>query len=440
MLDRYLDTDLLVAVALGALVVPGVFLALVALAASRRMGGRQIGATLAATLTFAGGASAGTLLLMAPDITIAAPLVIVVGAIAVSRFRARRRGQTGWLLLGAGLPLAMLLALLLLGAGFAARTAVPTEIVLWLGAGAVVSVLAVALLLRGDPPAAAPSMAAPAGQPGSRSIGSIAEAIREPSMLGPFGLPELAMLASFVAVWLVVPLLLPAGTHVVIRVLVPSLLVAVVGTEAYIRSMPPRQRRAFEAFSWLGEWELARARAIVGGSLPSSPEEAADWLGRHPEGPILLEGELAVRVEIELLAGRIDEARGLVGRLPTETPWARFEVAALHDLVEWRAGADGAEAEAHLEAAERAGVAIEPADGDERLRADVTVAVARVRRRMADGRSTPGDAADPLLEVRERLGSRADGQVGRALRRRLIPVVLVASVVLALLAEVASGI
>jgi hypothetical protein len=70
-----------------------------------------------------------------------------------------------------------------------------------------------------------------------------------------------------------------------------------------------------------------------------------------------------------------------------------------------------------------------PSDGDERMRAEVSIATAKVRRRMADGRATPGDAVDPLLEVRERLGARADGQVGRAIRRRLFLVWLAASVV-----------
>jgi hypothetical protein len=78
---------------------------------------------------------------------------------------------------------------------------------------------------------------------------------------------------------------------------------------------------------------------------------------------------------------------------------------------------------------EAAGEAILPRDSDDRLRAEVTVAVARVRRRMADG---TGDAVEPLLQARERLGPRADGQVGRALRPRLIPVLLVSSVLFGL--------
>ena len=44
-----------------------------------------------------------------------------------------------------------------------------------------------------------------------------------------------------------------------------------------------------------------------------------------------------------------------------------------------------------------------------------------------------GDAAQPLLDVRERLGDRAKGQVGRALRPRLLPMLLVVSLLFALL-------
>ena len=215
-----------------------------------------------------------------------------------------------------------------------------------------------------------------------------------------------------------------------LRVVVLAGVAAIVGTEAYIRAMTTRSRRAFEAFSWLGEWELARAKAAVG-SLPLSREAAVAWLAAHPMGPILRPNELPVRIEIELLAGRHDQARALLARLPNESPWERFERAALADFVDWRAGGPG-----DVASREAAARDLEPPDGDERLRAEVTIAVARVRRLMADGRAEAGDAAAPLVEVRDLLGSRADGQVGRALRRRLIPVVFVALAVLATIGEV----
>jgi hypothetical protein len=80
-----------------------------------------------------------------------------------------------------------------------------------------------------------------------------------------------------------------------------------------------------------------------------------------------------------------------------------------------------------------------PPDGDERLRAEVTIAVAEVRRRMADARTDAGDAAVPLVEVRELLGARADGQVGRALRGRLLPPLLFLCLILTAAGELLGG-
>lgn len=278
---------------------------------------------------------------------------------------------------------------------------------------------------------------APTDQPGSRAIGSIAAAIRGASKIGPFGMSELAMLTAFVATWLLLPLALPRDAGLLIQIGVPSLVGAVLATEAYVRAMPSRSRRAFEAFSWLGEWELARARATIGG-LPTSPGDAEAWLAAHPETKITNLDELPIRIEILLLAGRPEEARAAIARLPVITEWDLFERAALADLVDWRSGGDG-----DLAAMEAAADELQPPDSDDRLRADVMVAVAKVRRRIADrraadgraadgrgaaeGRAATADALEPLLDVRPRLGHRADGQVGRALRRRLFPVLLVVS-------------
>jgi hypothetical protein len=205
----------------------------------------------------------------------------------------------------------------------------------------------------------------------------------------------------------------------------------VLGTEAYIRGMTTRSRRAFEAFSWLGEWELARAREAIGGSLPTSSDDAVRWLEAHPEQPLLRPNELAVRIEILLFAGRIDEARQALVRLPDGSPWARFEVAALRDLVDWRAGGDG-----DLQGMREAAARIQPRDGDDRLRAEVTIAVAKVRRLMEAGRATPDEAIKPFTDVRDLLGRRADGQVGRAIGPRMIPGLILSGIVIGLIGEV----
>jgi hypothetical protein len=90
-------------------------------------------------------------------------------------------------------------------------------------------------------------------------------------------------------------------------------------------------------------------------------------------------------------------------------------------------------------ALEEAAALVLPENGDVRLRAEVAVAVARVRRLMADGRRTPGDAAEPLLEVRRRLGARADGQLGRALRPRVLPTFVITSLAFVALSLVGAG-
>jgi hypothetical protein len=426
--ERLAGTELLVSVALAVFIVPAVFLASVAFAASRRMQGREIGPRLAAELCVAGAASLGTMLVFAPDVAIAAPLVVVLGAIVIGRWRAGRRGQAGWLILGAGFPILVAWILVLL-APTPSSGAMTGAGWLWLGGGAVTCLVGLAIVARGDPPPAAPDIAAPAGQPGSRALGSIAMAIREPGMVGPFGLPELSMLGAFVLLWIVVPFLIPRDAHLLVQLGLPSLVASVVATEAYVRGMPARSRRAFEAFSWLGEWELARARRVTGRSVPSSRDAALGWLAERPERVDRLD-EAALRVEVLLLAEQLEEAGRLVDRMDERaaTPWERFEVAALKDLVSWRAGGNG-----DLPALDAAAEAVLPRDSDDRLRAEVTVAVARVRRRMADGRTVAGDAAQPLLDVRERLGDRAKGQVGRALRPRLLPMLLVVSLVFALL-------
>jgi hypothetical protein len=191
--------------------------------------------------------------------------------------------------------------------------------------------------------------------------------------------------------------------------------------------MTTRTRRAFEAFSWLGEWELARAKQATGGPIPTTPGGAARWLEGRPERP----AELPIRIEILLFANRLDEARRALDHLPTATPWQRFERAALRDLVDWRSGGDG-----DPSGMEEAAAEILPRDGDERLRAEVTIAVAQVRRLMAEAQATPDEAVKPFLDVRVRLGPRGDGQVGRALRPRLIPALTVFGIVLGLAAEV----
>jgi hypothetical protein len=337
-------------------------------------------------------------------------------------WRRRRRVQAGQLIFGASLPWAILWAIYLVGMIINPGQFDTRSVLTWFSVGAAGLLTGTVLARRGDPPAPAPSPAAPAGQPGSRSFGSIAAAIREPGRVGPFGTSELAALIAFVMAWTLVPIAFAiAGLPPVVTTVVSVIVGAALGTEAYIRAMPSRSRRAFEAFSWLGEWELKQAGASLVNPVPTSPREAAEWLARHPE----VDANRWLRVEVLTLAGRYDEARAAVERMASGTPDERWTRAEALESVDWHAGGDG-----DLAGLEAAAADLLPADGDDRMRAEVSIATARVRRLMADGRSTPGDALEPLIAIRPRLGTRADGQVGRALRRRLFVTITVVGLVL----------
>jgi hypothetical protein len=431
MVRRMLDPlNVFLGLAVLTIVLPAIFLVVVLVAAVRRRRGEAIGPRLAGTLALTGGLSLGTFLLIGSDLVVDAPIIVAALLLLVGQWRRGHRVLAGLLLGGTALPWAILWGIYAIATLLRLEDFEPVSTWLGFGLGAVPAVIGLAIVLRGDPAPAAPDPAAPAGRPGSRSFGSIAAAIREPGLIGPFGMPELAVLVTIVISWLVIPFLLPSGLPAPVPVVVSVVVGALVATEAYIRAMPARSRRAFEAFSWLGEAELAEVRRLTGGGVPSTARGASRWLASHPARP----ADAWFRVEVMLLAGRAEEARALADAMAIGTPEERFQRAATRDLADWRAGGEGNLAEMEAAAAE-----LEPPDGDERLRAEVAIATARVRRRMADGRSAPGDALEPLLEVRERLGRRADGQVGRAFRRRMLPLLLAVGLVVGVVFRLLSG-
>lgn len=405
-------TSLLVLIAIVTLVLPIGFLVAVAYAAGRRRRGVPVGGRLSGFLTILGGMSIGVFLLTGADVVaIVVPILGAALLLAWFLWQRRRRVQAGQLILGASLPWTLLWGSYAVGAAMHPETFDIPLVVLWFGLGAVATLGGLFLMWRGDPPAPPPDPAARAGDPGSRSFGNITSAIRDAGRLGPFGTSELAALTAFVVVWIVVPLLVPAGWPRIVGFAASVVIGSIAATEAYIRAIPDRSRRAWEAFSWLGEHDLREAGDSAADPIPTTKAQAEDWLARHPD----TSASHWIQVEVLELAGRFDEARAAAAAMPDTTPsqhWAKVEALS---SVEWHAGG-----ESDLAALRAAAEGLQPPDGDERLRAEVSIAAAEVRRRMADGRATPGDALDPLIEVRQRLGHRADGQVGRALRRRML--------------------
>jgi hypothetical protein len=419
MLDQ---TQVLIVVAIATLVLPAVFLAVLAIAARRRSRGQGVGDNLIAAVTALGGASLGVMVLMGDDLRVTWPIlgaVVVIGGLLLRRGSVRLLGA---FLAGAAAPWSIVGTLsvvsLVLGE--------PLEAVrIWTGfiVGTVLLLLGVFWFSARPGPGAGPR-SRPAGAAG-RSFADVGAATRAPAFVGPFGLSEVALLATLVGSWIVVSFVLasaslPEPVNLAILVVVSSVL----GAEAYIRAMPRPAREAFEAFSWLGEWELGQIRALTGGGMPTTSVEARRWLRAHPETT----ETRWIRVEMLTFARQYDEAQAAAERMPDATPQERFDRAVTLDFVDWFRGGDG-----DVPSLEAAARELLPADGDDRLRAEVIIAIADVRRRMAAGED-PIQAGQALRDVRKRLGARANGQVGRALRMRLIKPLLVVGAVLALVA------
>jgi hypothetical protein len=176
---------------------------------------------------------------------------------------------------------------------------------------------------------------------------------------------------------------------------------------AFVMVRRPQDRRAWEAFTWLGEWELDRYRAIVGGPALPSRDDFRKWLKASPDRP-----ELGwIRTELFVMEQEFDKARAAAEAMPVETPNERVEREAAFASIDWYSGGPGDTTGLRAATAE-----IVPGDGEERLRAEVNLAAAEVRRLLGVGDADP---VRPMRELRDRLGARADGIIWTVLRRRL---------------------
>jgi hypothetical protein len=177
----------------------------------------------------------------------------------------------------------------------------------------------------------------------------------------------------------------------------------------------PASRRAFEAFAWLGERDLARFRAVSGGRHPATLDGMKRYVVDSPERP----DDLWVRAEVSAATGDLAGARSFADRMPVGTPGERADREVLRAYADWLSGGTGDPAAARAATAE-----IDGSDADARLVAEAALAITVVRHRIAQGDPDPGAA---LRELRDRLGHRADG-VLFAGARRIAPTYLRASV------------
>jgi hypothetical protein len=211
----------------------------------------------------------------------------------------------------------------------------------------------------------------------AESIGPI-----RPSVVGLAG----GLVASFIADGLLASVL---GTP--LRQLVGAAAFVAVMTPLWLLVQPASVRRAIDVMTWLNGWETERWQAELGRRLTALPRAAPTVVDSLPDTM----GLRPLRVELLTASGRLDEARERLAMLPTDTPWQRFERAALGEWIAWWSDQPG-----DRDAMRAALPEIE--DGERRLAARVMLAAAEARRAATDG----GDAIGPLSALRDDLGDR----------------------------------
>ena len=218
------------------------------------------------------------------------------------------------------------------------------------------------------------------------------DALRRASSIGPVSLPVTLGLGAGIAASFAVDAALIDAVGSPARQVVDALTFSAVAAVTWIAVQPRRVRDAHDVLAWLNGWETERWSREVGRRLPGLPrtrpsllDELPDTLGLRP-----------LRIELLAVRGELAEASERVRTLPDDTPWQRFERAALDEWVAWWSGQPPRLDEM------RAGLRELPPDDERRLVATAMVAAADARRRADAGE----DAVAPLAAVRSELGDR----------------------------------
>lgn len=195
------------------------------------------------------------------------------------------------------------------------------------------------------------------------------------------------------------------------------LVFAAVATGVWPFALGRGMRAAFEAFSWLGRWEVDRFKAQTRSSVPGDRDAVRSWLAEHPTPGF---GGYA-RIEMLAWIGNLPGAREELAAFPPPTEPAdeaeRIGLGLWLDLLE-----RGAYDPAPLHEAIRR---LPPGAG--RSRAAVNLALLDARRRRADGQA---DWWRPLWEVRSGLGWAPVLVVARDTLTRIFVMQLIASLLL----------
>jgi hypothetical protein len=219
---------------------------------------------------------------------------------------------------------------------------------------------------------------------------ALAEAFKRAESVGPFRPAAIGLAGGLIASFLADGLLAPVlGTPV--RQIVDAAIFVGVMAPLWLLIQPAAVRRASDVMTWLNGWEAERWQAELGRRLTSVPRATPAMVDGLPDTM----GLRPLRVELLAAIGRIDEARERLAQLPTDTPWQRFEHAALTEWIAWWSDEPG-----DRDAMRGAADAIE--DEERRLAARTMLAAAEARRAAISG----GDAVGPLSALREDLGDR----------------------------------
>ena len=219
---------------------------------------------------------------------------------------------------------------------------------------------------------------------------ALREAFRRAESFGPIRPAVVGLAGGLVASYVADALLAPVVGSPLRQLGAAAVFVSVMAP-LWLLVQPVAVRRAHDVLTWLNGWETERWQAELGRRLTAVPRATPAMVDALPDTM----GLRPLRVELLAANGRLDEARERLASLPTDTPWQRFERAALSEWVAWWAG----EPE-RTDDMRRAVGEIE--DEDRRLAASVMAGAAEARRMAISG----GDAMRPLSELRDALGDR----------------------------------
>lgn len=219
---------------------------------------------------------------------------------------------------------------------------------------------------------------------------ALREALRRAQMIGPF--PPIAIgLGGGLLASVVSAALLRGQVSQPWRLLVDVVVFVIVAAVTWLIVQRRDVQAAIEVMTWLNGWETERWERELGRRLPALPRARPQLLDALPDTL----GLRPLRVELLVARGQPDEARQRWERLPADTPWQRFERAALAEWIAW--WEDDPDRTGEMD--RRAG---ELDDPERAVVARAMIGAARARRAAVRG----GDAIGPLASVRPLLGDR----------------------------------